>query len=226
MTAPGPLVRARDLSAGYGREAALGAVSFDLEPLRVSAVLGPGGGGKSTLLRILAGEASGHPELWVRGGLDLPAGPGRRLAQKPEPEPRSLAALIPGERLAEVWSAAPEAASVLHAVRDVPLRELSFELRRLAGLTLVLADSAPFLLLDEPEAGLEAGQQAWISAQLRALRGSRTVLLATHHLGFAREVADFALLLVRGEILEAAEVPRFFDDPVHPRARHYVRMGG
>lgn len=219
-------MRVRELSAGYGREAALGDVSFDLEPLRISAFLGPGGGGKSTLLRILAGEAASYPELWVRGGLSLPAVPTRRLAQKPEPEPRPLAELLSGDRLVEVWGAAPDVAALLDGVRDTPVFKLPPDLNNLARLTLALAGDASFLLLDEPEVGLGSEQQEWISTQLRFLRGRRTVVLATHHLSFARSVADFAFLLVRGELLEAAEVPRFFDNPVHPRARHYVRMGG
>lgn len=194
--------------------------------MRISAFLGPGGGGKSTLLRILAGEAASHPELWVRGGLSLPAVPTRWLAQKPEPEPRPLAGLLPRDRLAQVWSAAPDCAALLDGVRDTPVFKLPSDLNSLARLTFALAGDASLLLLDEPEIDLDSEQQEWISAQLRFLRGRKTVVVATHHLGFARSVADFAFLLVRGEILEAAEVPRFFDNPVHPRARHYVRMGG
>lgn len=221
-----PAVQVRELSAGYRELVALRGVSFALEPLRISAFLGPGGGGKSTLLRILAGEAALHPELWVSGGVLVSLAGARRLPQKPESDPRTLAGLLGGRRLADVWREAPAAAAFLEPTLDVPVGTLPYDLGRLAGITAALASVAPLLLLDEPEAGLECEQQGWIAAELRALRGRRTVVLATHHLEFARSVADCAHLLVRGELLEAAEVPAFFDSPVHPRTRHYVRMGG
>ena len=56
MSEASPAVEADGLSAGYGGAPALSGVSFSLEPGQTLCVLGPNGGGKSTLFRVLAGD--------------------------------------------------------------------------------------------------------------------------------------------------------------------------
>lgn len=220
-------VRIEGLTAGYGERIALGSVTLELPALRTSALLGPGGSGKSTLLRLLCGGYGEEaPGLWTLGRLSRPPVEARRQPQKRSHEGRTLSELLGPSSLAEVWSAAPAAADLLSAVDGVPLRDLPFGPARLAELTAVVAGGAPLLLLDEPEADLDERQQEWVTALIRGLRGRRTVVLATHNLRFARSVADLAFLLVRGEVVESGPVPRFFDSPVHPRTRDYVRLGG
>jgi len=128
--------------------------------------------------------------------------------------------------LREFWRCAPRAASALLPVLDVPLEDLPGSLARLAVFTALAAPEVPkVLLLDEPEVGMDEGHQEWLVLKLREMRGRRTVVLVTHNLRLARAVAEYAMLLIDGEIVEAAETPRFFDEPVHPRTRHFVRMG-
>ena len=127
--------------------------------------------------------------------------------------------------LREIWHAVPEAADALLPCLDEPLMDLPVSLARLAALTaLVAPPSPPFLLLDEPEAGTEPETWSWMIQKLRQLRG-KTVILVTHNLQLARAVADYVMLLIDGEIVEAAEASAFFEQPMHPRAQHFVRMG-
>lgn len=233
MTTPLPSVRAEGLSLGYDSKVVLDAVSFTFEAGRTSVILGPGGSGKSTLLKALGATPLTEGLPWRKGRLDLPELPPVAMPQKPRPPESTLAELLedtsgpsvdPARVLREVWKPAPEAAEFLEPVLHLPLHGLSYPHVRLSELTAVVA-MAPYILLDEPEVGLEARFQDWVIRRLVELRGARTIILATHHLGVARAVAEFAILLSEGGIVEAGSHPPFFDSPRHPRTRHFVRMG-
>lgn len=228
-----PSVRAEGLSLGYDSKVVLDRVSFTFEAGRTSVILGPGGSGKSTLLKALGATPLQAGLPWQRGTLELPDVPPVAMPQKPRPAKSTLAALLrvasgdsieEGRVLDEVWRPAPEAAEFLRPVLDTPLEDLSYPHVRLAEFTAAVA-TAPYVLLDEPEVGLDASFQDWIVRRLVDLRGARTVIVATHHLGVARRVSEFAVLLSEGEIVEAGSNPPFFDRPQHPRTRHFVRMG-
>jgi len=228
-----PSVRAECLSLGYDSKVVLDGVSFTFEAGRISVILGPGGSGKSTLLKALGAIPLNAGMPWLRGFLDLPDLPPVAMPQKPRPPRSTLAALLDGASggvidavrvLHEVWRPAPEAAEFLEPVLHLPLEGLSYAHVRLAELTAAVA-TAPYILLDEPEVGLDARCQEWIIRRLVEFRGERTIIVATHHLGVARAVAEFAILLSEGASVEAGSNPPFFDRPRHPRTRHFVRMG-
>jgi ABC-type multidrug transport system ATPase subunit len=243
-----PFFHVRGLRAGYGERAVLHGVTFELPAGRVTGVMGPGSSGKTTLLRALGG-GDDAPGFWRSGEIEprshhcavlgqKPAGGERSLAEAVCLERRqrppcwvggrcreALAAAAVRRRLDELWNGSP-AAAALEPVLFEPVAELPVPLRRLATVTVALGSETPCLLLDEPTAGIEGGEaEGWIATALRSLRGRRTVVLVTHNLRLAREVADFVLLLVDGEIIEAAETDRFFHRPRHPRTRSFVRMG-
>ena len=221
---------ARNLRCGAGRQVILRDLTFTLLAGQCTAIMGPGSAGKSTLLRLLAGRAS---ELWHQGSLVVAPGVIGWMSQQRGEEPRSLAQLLsqqPGERDAQVqvessWAAAPEIAAQLFPVVTRPLAELPLPLARLATLTALLAEERPVLLLDEPEVDLDTDQQDGMVRQLRQLSGRHTVVLTTHNLRFARAVADHAMLLDDGRLVESAAAGIFFTHPSLERTRHYVRMG-
>ena len=74
------------------------------------------------------------------------------------------------------------------------------------------------LIADEPTTALDAGVQQGIVQLLKRLQRERNmgVLFITHDLGLVREVADRALIMYRGRLLEEGPVPRIFDAPQHP----------
>lgn len=226
-------MEARHLCVGYGREPVLDALSFAFVAGGINVILGPGGAGKSTLLRALGAEPGAAASPWVRGELILPGTPAVSMAQKPRPRRSTLERLLrtapgrgpaPEQVVRRVWRNVPEAVGLLEAALEAPMHGLPYPQVRLAELTLALA-GAPYVLLDEPEVGLEEGVREWVVRCLRDLRGHRTVVLATHHLGVARRLADFALLLSDGTVVESGPNPPFFERPRHPRTRRFVTMG-
>lgn len=228
-----PSVDAQDLALGYGPETVLDRLSFTFGAGRISVILGPGGSGKSTLLKALGADPRGAARPWVRGTLELPETTPASMPQKPHPAARTLGTLLLGSpnaaptghrALREVWGAVREATEFLEPVLDLPMEELTYPHQRLAEFTVAITAS-PLILLDEPEVGLAPEHQGWMVQRLNHLRGQRTVIVATHHLRLARSVADLAILLSNGTMVEAGQSPEFFDRPRHPRTRQFVKMG-
>lgn len=223
------MIRAHQVTAGYGERTVLDAISVEIAGATTGVVLGPGGSGKSTLLRVLAPHGDGV-EPWWSGSVELGGTRPALLAQRPG-EPRSLEELLAGAGataqavVARRWGSCPEAAARLAEVAGIPIPRLSPGLRRLAWLTVLLHGEPRCLLLDEPETGATDPELGWLTTELQSLRGSCTILLATHNLSLARAVADTAILLIDGVVIEAGPAPQFFEAPRSPRTAHFVRMG-
>lgn len=222
-------LQVRGLSAGYEDHLVLDDVSLRLGTRRTTVVLGPGGSGKSTLLKVLAGSAP-VPGFWRRGYVSAPEAVGW-LPQRRHAPATSLACLVSPARpdaAAEVahrvWSDEPRIREALvSGLDDAPV---DTNLWRLAAFTGVVGSDAPALLLDEPDVALEPVWLAALARKLSRERGRRTVVLVTHHLLLARMVSDVAVLLVDGQVLEAAENMDFFERPAQQRTRDFIRMGG
>lgn len=241
------LATARAFSCGFGRRTVLRGLDFELRRGRTTAVMGPGGAGKSTLLRLLADDPPEPQGFWREGELrrifaatpaflrQAPTDDHRSLLERLAPRPTDRDAGAPAEteraacrRVAAVWKGCPGAERLLLATLDLPLRRLPLELRRLAEITAVVAGptgDTPALILDEPESELDDEVAGWIESLLAELRGRTSIVLATHHLGLARRVADDVLLLIEGDLVDAGPTPRIFEDPRNERTRTYVRMG-
>ena len=190
-------VRVADLAGGYrpGQEA-LAEVSFAAGPGQVVGVLGPNGGGKTTLFRALLGELPVR-----RGAVELAGAP----AYVPQTERARLdfpvsaldVALMGAygrtpwyRRVARRDREAARAALArvgLEEVADETFGALSGGQRQRVLLARALVQDSPVLLLDEPLSGVDGASAARIEAVFAALRDEgRTLLVATHDVHQAR----------------------------------------
>jgi iron complex transport system ATP-binding protein len=210
----------RSLQLAVGGRRLLDDVSVSFQPGRVTALVGPNGAGKSTLLSCLAGLRS--PD---RGEVELD---GRPLAIVPTPERARRLALLP--QGAEIhWNIAVRAlvelgrapwrgawgvderddglvgeamnrADVAHLAERQALT-LSGGERGRALLARALAVGAPWLLADEPLAGLDPLHQLTALAALRAEAALGTgVVLVVHDLSLAARHADHIVVLHKGRV--------------------------
>ena len=203
-------VRTADLAAAYGGGAlALEGVGFELERGASLCVLGPNGGGKTTLFRVLSGRL---PAL--RGSAEVEGRP----AQLPQADrPRldfpvsALDVVLMGTLGAGRWWLPPrrsEREAAAAALARVGLEEsgherfgtLSGGQRQRALLARALVQDAPVLLLDEPLSAVDPVSAERIEALFGELREEgRTVLVSTHDVESARRF-DRVLCLNRRQV--------------------------
>ncbi len=191
-----PLLRTVGLSAGYGRNPAIEDVTFDVEAGSRVALLGPNGGGKTTLLRVLLGQLSP-----MAGTVDLRA----RCATVPQTERSRLDFPVSALDVA-LMGALPRLSWWMrptHADRETAraaldrvgigdragetFGELSGGQRQRVLIARGLVQDAGLLLLDEPFSGLDVPSAKGLEALIGELAGEgRGIVIATHDLRQAR----------------------------------------
>lgn len=237
-------IAAHSLSFGYpGRVVGRG-LDLALEDGEVLCVLGPNGSGKTTLFRTLLGLL---PPLGGRVTVDgddaagIPrAALARRISYVPQASPgyfdftlEEMAVMgrtshlgafaTPGGRDRAIAAAALDRLGI-GALSQRPVSGVSGGERQLALIARALATEARALVMDEPTANLDFGNQARVLAQVARLRDEgASILLCTHDPDHAFQVADRVLLLrdgsaitlaPTGEALTAANLTRLYDVPV------------
>jgi ABC-2 type transport system ATP-binding protein len=203
-------VEVTDFRKLYGDFVAVDGISFEVQPGQIFGLLGPNGAGKTSTLESLE-------------GLRPPTGGTLRVAGiDPVMEPRKLRGVI-GVQLQT--AGLPETITPAEAMRifcayhrvaprndllhrlgltdkaDTQYVELSGGQQRRLELALAIAHSPQVLFLDEPTAGLDVPSRAELHRLIRELRtAGTTIILATHDMAEAEEMADRVAILLAGEI--------------------------
>ena len=225
------MIEIRGLTKRFGRTVAVDALSFDVNPGRVTGFLGPNGSGKSTSMRCMlaldrpdAGTAlfDGRPYDTIRKplfevGALLDAGyahPGRSGRN----HLRTLAAAngIGNARVDEVLA--------LVGLSDAAKRRVgtySLGMRQRLGLAGVLLGDPKAVILDEPANGLDPEGIRWIRDVLVHLAGQgKTVLVSSHQLSEMAQMADDLVVIGMGRLIQTGSV----EDFVAMHARRWVRV--
>ena len=218
-------------------------VSFDLPERGVLVVMGPAGGGKSTLLRTLAGLNQSQPEL-RQWGSALYQGQRLELLNRPalvQQDVRyvvstvreNLVSSFPDRRRLSRGAQNARVDALLEESGVTELRDhlddeavsLPTALRRLLATLRAMATGAPLVCLDETTAGLEPEEAARLLEVMRWYARTHAVLFVTHHQLHAKTVADTCLLLAGGRVQEQARAAEFFQRPRTAVLRHYLETG-
>jgi iron complex transport system ATP-binding protein len=210
-----------ELSFGYRGRAVGGPVSFIVGPGEIMCLLGPNGGGKTTLFKTVLGLLTPFGGRVLMDGVDTAGWNPRRRAQAIGYVPQSGAGQFPftvhemvlmGRTAHRGTFAAPSAAD--HDAADAALAtlgiaglgprdwlRLSGGERQLALVARALAQEPRLLILDEPTANLDFGNQLRVLEQVRRLAaGGLAVLFSTHHPEQAFACASQVALLQGGTL--------------------------
>jgi iron complex transport system ATP-binding protein len=215
----GPSLEARRMKILRQGRAVVEDFSLRLERGRLVCLVGPNGAGKSTALRALCGLTTPDAGEILLDGRPLHAvAPRERartigyLAQErtigwniPVRELIALGRLPHGDRLTAVDEAAIEDSlrdTRMEPMADRAIETLSGGERALALLARALAVKAPWLLADEPMAGLDIRHQLAIMARLREQRDRGVgVLIVIHDLSLAAQFCDHVIVMHEGRIV-------------------------
>jgi ABC-2 type transport system ATP-binding protein len=193
-----PVVSLRDVALRRSERFELSVPALDLGP-GITAVVGPNGGGKSTLLRVIATVMAADRGSVSVGGFDPSTDSGliavrRSLGHLPQDDsvPRRLRVFDHVDLVAVMRELAPDErrrrAAVARALDDVGMLGLAHERcarlsggqRRLVALAAALAGDARLLVLDEPDASLDDEHRSRLGALLLRRATTSTIIVATH----------------------------------------------
>jgi ABC-type multidrug transport system ATPase subunit len=210
-----PLLRLAGVSRRYGERDALLPVDLTLDAGQCVALMGPNGSGKSTLLRLAAGRdtpTEGTIELdgaklrdddaRVRAAVAVT---GDTVAHYPDLTVREHLYLVAiahgaGARADALVADALESCRLADHADSIP-SALSSGQGQALQLAAVLVRPRRLLVLDEPEQRLDPDARQWLAGVLLAEKAAgAAVLLATHHVELAAEVADRVLVMHEGQV--------------------------
>lgn len=218
---PGSL-ETRSAALAYGEEIVVAGLDFAVPVGRFTALLGPNGCGKSTVLKALAGFLRPRGGAVLLDGEDIAHLPSKQVARKIGVLGQSSAALegltvqdlvrqgrYPHRSLFGRWTAEDSAAveqalslTGVAALRDRMLDTLSGGQRQRAWIAMTLAQQSGVLLLDEPTTYLDLAHQIEVLGLMRRLvdSGGATVVAVLHDLNQAARYADHVVLMRDGAL--------------------------
>lgn len=236
-------IEIRDISKSYGALSVINSLAMSVEEHQVVCLIGPSGSGKSTLLRCINGlEAVDHGEIVVDG--DRITGPGVDLNALrrdigivfqsynlfPHMTVLENVTLAPIQVLKQSDETAEERGMALlnrfglaQKAKEYPDRMSGGQQQRVA-IVRALAMDPLVLLLDEITSALDPELVSDVLNIVRELANEgMTMLLATHEMGFAREVSSKVCFLYGGSVYEEGPPEQIFGDPQRDRTRTFLR---
>jgi polar amino acid transport system ATP-binding protein len=225
----------------FGDHHVLKDISLDLENTHSLVIIGPSGGGKTTLLRVIAGlENPDNGRLIVNGREILFDEKHLREYRKHVGMVFQAYNLFPHLTalenitlpLEKVHGRSPEEARdrALTLLRRFQLEphhhkkpaQLSGGQKQRIALSRAIAIGPEFLILDEPTSALDPEFTAEVLDMIEELREEDIhLILVTHEMGFARRLSDHVLFMDDGVVIEQGEPGTVFDDPTNEKVKKF-----
>ena len=242
MNADRPLIEIKDLTKSFDKVKALKNISTRIHSGEVVFIVGPSGSGKSTFLRCMNRLEEATEGQVIFEGVDIMDKRTNidRHRQKmgmvfqhfnlfPHLTIRENITLAP--RKLKGISAAEADKRAMELLERVGLPDkadtypamLSGGQKQRIAIARALAMDPDVMLFDEPTSALDpemVGEVLEIMGELA--KGGMTMVVVTHEMGFAKEVASRVLFMADGEVLEDAPPQEFFENPKNPRLKDFL----
>ena len=233
----------RDVAKRYGDHQVLNAINLQVEPGEVVAILGPSGSGKSTLIRLI-----NQLESLSGGEILIDGKPTSRLSGSALRQLRSrvgfvfqqfnlYAHLTAQENITLAlervhgWEKSAAQARALALLRQVGLEEkaqqmpaqLSGGQQQRVAIARALALHPDILCFDEPTSALDPELTGEVLKVIRSLAEQKTtMIIVTHEMAFARDVADQVIFMDGGVIVEQGPAHQVIEHPSQERTRQFL----
>ncbi|MDD1504189.1 amino acid ABC transporter ATP-binding protein [Lysinibacillus sp. CNPSo 3705] len=236
------MIKIEDLHKSYGKNEVLKGISTEIKQKEVIAIIGPSGSGKSTFLRclnLLEEPTSG--KITIAGDVLTDKGTNIMKIREEVGMVFQHFHLFPHKTVLENLTYAPinvkgmDKAAAIKKAEDLLTKVGLFEKRneypnRLSGgqkqrvaIARALAMDPKVMLFDEPTSALDPEMVKEVLAVMKNLADTgMTMLIVTHEMGFAREVADRILFLDGGKLIEDTSPEQFFAAPSTQRAKDFL----
>lgn len=239
----------RGLTKRFGENTVLDGIDLCLQPGERVAIIGPSGTGKSTLLRCLNFLDRPDAGLLKLGDLSVDAAKAGRadiLALRRRTafvfqnyglfaNKTARQNITEGLTVVRGWDRAKAEARADEILAQIGLADrggsypaaLSGGQQQRVGIGRAMALDADLMLLDEPTSALDP---EWVGEVLDLIRriadGQQTMLIVTHEMQFAREIADRIVFMESGRIVEEGPPAQIFGDPKDARTKAFLRRVG
>lgn len=244
----GPIVRVTNLDKYFGRLHVLKDISVDVQPREVVCLIGRSGSGKSTLLRCINFlEDPSHGSIEVDGLKVESGGKGKEHRQLIHdlrlrtgmvfqefnlfPHMTVLENVIEGpvivkgmdrKRAIELAEENLESVGMSFKKDEYPLRLSGGQKQRVA-IARALTMQPRVMLFDEPTSALDPELIGEVlNVMKKVAKDGMTMLVVTHEMGFAREVADRVIVMSEGQLIEDSKPDDLFKSPKDPRTRALI----
>ena len=248
-----PTIRVSELHKSFGELKVLNGINLSVDRGEVVVIMGASGSGKTTLLRcinLLETPESGRITVCDTSIECGPGGPRGRARSKLVrsicrkaamvfqqfnlfPHRTALQNVIEAPRIVRGLST-PEAVQLgerllarvgLAEKRDEHPSRLSGGQQQRVAIARALAMEPQVVLFDEPTSALDPELHEEVLKAMRELaREGMTMVVVTHEVKFAQDVADRVVFMEGGQIVEEGPPAEFFAAPRHPSARQFLRM--
>jgi polar amino acid transport system ATP-binding protein len=239
------MLTVRGLHKHFGEVEVVKGVDLDVAQGEVVVIIGPSGSGKSTFIRCLNSlEEPSAGSVVVEGGDSVRADDRKAMARLREdigmvfqdytlfPHMTVMANMILAPVKVKKQSKADAQANALALLDRVGLRhkadgypsELSGGQQQRVAIVRALAMKPRLLLFDEPTSALDPETVGDVLNVMKGLAAEgMTMIVVTHEMGFAREVADRVVFFDGGKIVEMGPPAQIFSAPEHPRTRQFLQ---
>ena len=247
-----PMVRAEGVRKRFGRHEVLCGISLEVGRGEVMCIIGPSGSGKSTFLRTINHlEKINSGRLWVDGELVGYRERGDRLHELRDrevarhrteigmvfqrfnlfPHKTAMENVIEAPRLVRKVAKEPALADATALLERVGLgdklaaypAQLSGGQQQRVAIARALAMKPKLMLFDEPTSALDPELVGDVLDVMRGLAADgMTMIVVTHEIGFAREVADKLVFMDAGLIVEAGDPRTVLANPQHERTKLFL----